>query len=188
MAGVWSDIAVWLIAFFVIGVAWFGVAMVAVTLPGIWTMAATALLVEWIWPDVLNIWVIVAVIALGVLGEVVEFYSSMAGSKRAGGSRAGGWGALVGTIIGLIVGQIIIPIPIVGAIIGGIAGAGLGAAMSERGVAKRSWTESFRSGRGASTGRALSMVFKTAIASVAALTLTVNAVIAIVMTFVGGQT
>lgn len=183
MGGVWSDIAVWLIASSVIGVAWFGVAMVAVTLPGIWTMAAFTLLVEWIWPDVLSIWVVLAVIGLGVVGEVVEFYSSMAGSKRAGGSRAGGWGALAGTIVGLIVGQIVIPIPIVGAIIGGIVGAGLGAALSERGVAKRTWSESFRSGRGASTGRALSMVFKTAIAAVAALTLTVNAVIAIVSTF-----
>ncbi len=182
----WEDVLVWAVALSVIGVAWFGVVMVAVTLPGIWTMAAFALLVEWLWPGVLSVWVVIAVIALGVIGEVVEFYSSMAGSKRAGGSRAGGWGALGGTIVGLIVGQIVIPIPIIGAVIGGIAGAGLGAAISERGVAGRTWSESFRSGRGASAGRALSMVFKTAIAGVAAFTLTVNAVIAIVSTFTGG--
>ncbi|MEM9372164.1 MAG: DUF456 domain-containing protein [Planctomycetota bacterium] len=186
MDGTWGDVAVWFAALCVIGVAWFGVAMVAVTLPGIWTMAAAALLVEWIAPDVLSIWVVLAVIGLGVVGELVEFYASMAGSKRAGGSRAGGWGALVGTIVGLIVGQIVIPIPLAGAIVGGIVGAGLGAALSERGVAKRSWVEALRSGRGASTGRALSMVFKTAIAVIAASALTINAAVAIVMTFLGG--
>jgi len=179
----WADLIIWLVALGVIVIAWTGVGLVAVTLPGIWMMAGASLLVEWVWPEVLSIWVIVAIVALGVLGEIVEFYSSMAGSKRAGGSRAGGWGAMGGTIIGLIVGQIVIPIPIVGAVIGGIAGAGLGAALSERGVAKRSWRESARSGGGASAGRALSIVLKTAIAAVAALTLTVNAIVAIVASF-----
>lgn len=185
-AAFWHDVVVCLVAAGVIAVAWFGVALVAVTLPGIWTMAGAALLVEWIWPEVLSIWVIVAVVALGVVGELVEFYSSMAGSKRAGGSRAGGWGALGGTIVGLIVGQIVIPIPILGAVIGGIAGAGFGAALTERGVAKRSWGESYRSGKGASAGRAMSMVFKTGVAAAAALTLTVNAIVAVVSTLAGG--
>ncbi|MFK7882893.1 MAG: DUF456 domain-containing protein [Phycisphaerales bacterium] len=169
----------WLAAGIVLVAAWIGVAMVAVTLPGIWMMVGVALMVEWWRPDVLNVWVIVAVVALGVIGELAEFYSSMAGSKRAGGSRAGGWGALGGTIVGLIVGQVFIPVPIIGAVIGGVAGAGIGAAMSERGVAKRTWRESVRSGSGASAGRALSIVLKTGIAAAAALTLTMNAVISL---------
>lgn len=170
----------WLAVGIVIAASWLGVALVAVTLPGIWLTVLAALLVEWWRPEVLTNWVLWACVGLAILAEVVEFVSSMAGSKRAGGSRAGGWGSLVGTVVGLIVGQVVIPIPLLGAIIGGIVGAGIGAVAAERGVAKRGWTDSWRSGRGAAAGRAVSMVLKTGIGAVVAIMLTVDAVLSLI--------
>lgn len=169
----------WVGAGIVVVCAWVGVGLVAVTLPGIWFLVAAALAVELWRPEVMSTWVLWSLVGLGLLGEVVEFVSSMAGSRRAGGSRAGAWGSLGGTVLGLVVGQVLIPIPIVGAVIGGVVGAGLGAVFTERGVAKRTWGDSWKSGRGAATGRALSIVFKTAVAAAAAVLATADAVAAL---------
>tara|TARA_R110000782_G_scaffold24264_5_gene62800 strand:- start:14689 stop:15210 length:522 start_codon:yes stop_codon:yes gene_type:complete len=166
----------WVAVIIVILCAWLGVALVAVTLPGIWFAVLAALLIE-VWrPEVMSTWVLITAVVIALLAEVVEFASSAAGSRRAGGSRSGGWGALFGTVVGLIAGQIIVPIPILGAILGGIVGAGLGAVFTERSVAKRTWSDSWRSGRGAAQGRAFSMVLKTAMGAVVALLLTADAV------------
>lgn len=169
----------WLIVVALVLVAWFGVALVAVTLPGIWLMVASAIAVELWRPEILGTWVLVTLVSLGVLGEVVEFVSSMAGSKRAGGTRAGAWGSLVGTLVGMLAGQVLIPVPILGAVVGGVVGAGVGALGAERGVAGRGWRDAWRSGRGAATGRALSIVLKTGVAAASAAVLTVGAVAAL---------
>jgi uncharacterized protein YqgC (DUF456 family) len=169
----------WLGVSIVVLFAWLGVALVAVTLPGIWVAIAVAVLVDWWRPEVMSLWVLVAAVVLALIGEIVEFFASAAGSKRAGGTRSGAWGSLFGTVVGMILGQILIPIPIIGAVIGGVVGAGLGALFAERGVAERTWGESWRSGRGAATGRAVSIVLKTAIAGVVAVMLTVDAVAAL---------
>ena len=169
----------WIGAAIVVLSAWLGVGLVAITLPGIWVAVFVALLVEWWRPEVMSTWVLVTAVVLAIIAEIVEFLSSAAGSNRAGGSRSGVWGSLFGTIVGMIVGQVLIPIPLIGAVIGGVAGAGLGALFAERGIAHRSWTESWRSGRGAATGRAWSIVFKTAIAAVVAVLLTIDAVAAL---------
>ena len=47
--------------------------------------------------------------------------------------------------------------------------------LAERGIAKRPWGESFRSGKGAAVGRALSTIIKGGFAVVAALVLIVGA-------------
>jgi uncharacterized protein len=169
----------WLGVSIVVLFAWLGVALVAVTLPGIWIAIAVAFLVEWWRPEIMSTWVIASAVGLAIFGELVEFFASAAGSKRAGGTRSGAWGSLFGTVVGMILGQILIPIPIIGAVIGGVVGAGLGALFAERGIAERTWGESWRSGRGAATGRAVSIVLKTAIAGVVAVMLTVDAVAAL---------
>jgi uncharacterized protein YqgC (DUF456 family) len=170
----------WLGAILVVLFAWVGVALVAVTLPGIWFAVLVAAAVDLLVADVLTTWVLLTAVGLALLAEIIEFASSAAGARRAGGSRKGGWGALAGTVIGLFVGQALIPIPIVGAIIGGIAGAGVGAVVAERGLAERTWRDSLRSGRGAATGRAVSMVLKTAMGVVVASLLTIDAVATLV--------
>ncbi len=169
----------WLGVSIVVVFAWLGVGLVAVTLPGIWIAVVVAVLVDWWRPEVMSTWVLVAAVVLAVIAEIVEFFASAAGSKRAGGTRSGAWGSLFGTVVGMIVGQILIPVFIIGAVIGGVVGAGLGALFAERGVAERTWGESWRSGRGAATGRALSIVFKTAIAAAVAVLLTADAVAAL---------
>lgn len=169
----------WLGVSIVVLFAWIGVGLVAVTLPGIWVAIVVAVLVDWWRPEVMSLWVIVTAVVLAIIAEIVEFFASAAGSKRAGGTRSGAWGSLFGTIVGMIVGQIFIPIPIIGAIIGGVVGAGLGALFAERSIAERSWGDSWRSGRGAATGRAWSIVFKTAIAAVVAVLLTADALAAL---------
>jgi uncharacterized protein YqgC (DUF456 family) len=134
-----------------------GVLLTAVTLPGIWIMLLIAMVCTWWQPSLFSLWTLGAVAAIAVLAEVAEALSSAAGSARTGGSRAGIAGSLVGSIIG------------------GIVGAGLGASIAERGIAKRTWGESLRSGRGAAVGRALSTVVKTVFAIGAALVLIVGA-------------
>lgn len=137
-----------------------GVLLTFVTLPGIWLMLGVATLCWAFDTDLFSPWVFISAVVLAVLAEVVEFFASAAGSARAGGSKSGAVGSIVGSLIGLVAGQILLPIPIIGAVIGAVIGAGLGATLLERGHAKREWRDSWRSGRGAATGRAVSIVVK----------------------------
>lgn len=152
-----------------------GVLLTALTLPGIWLMVVVAMLCAWWQPDLYSIWTLLSVIGIGIAAEIAEAFSSAAGSAKTGGSKAGVIGSLVGSVIGLLAGTVLIPIPIVGSIIGGIVGAGIGALAAERGIAKRTWGESYRSGKGAAVGRALATVIKTGFAVAAALVLIVFA-------------
>lgn len=152
-----------------------GVVLTFLTLPGTWIMLGVAALC-WAWQTGLyNPWVFVAALALAILAEVAEFLASAAGSAKAGGSKAGAIGSIVGSLVGLFVGQIVIPIPLIGAIIGAVIGAGAGALLLEKGISKRTWTDSWRSGRGAATGRALSIVIKGGFAIVIAMVLILGA-------------
>ncbi|MEM7754019.1 MAG: DUF456 domain-containing protein [Planctomycetota bacterium] len=152
-----------------------GVALTLVTLPGIWIMVFVALACELLVADLFSWPLIVSVLVLAGLAELAEFLASAAGSKNAGGTGSGMVGSIVGGIGGMIGGQILIPIPIVGAVVGGIAGAGLGAMLAERGHAKRSWGESYRSGQGAAVGRAVSIVIKGAFSVAVAASLVTGA-------------
>ncbi|MCC5824365.1 MAG: DUF456 domain-containing protein [Phycisphaerales bacterium] len=169
----------WLGAGIVVLFAWLGVGLVALTLPGMWLAILVALLVDLWRPEVMSTWVIVAAIVLALLGEVIEFTSSAAGSRKSGGSRSGAWGAIVGSFLGLFIGAVLIPVPILGSIVGAVLGAGVGALAVERGVVHRTWGDSYRSGRGAVTGRALSIVIKTGIATLVAVLMTIDAVTAL---------
>ncbi|MEM0983043.1 MAG: DUF456 domain-containing protein [Planctomycetota bacterium] len=154
-----------------------GVLLTALTLPGIWIALFVALLVELWRPELQSWWVLGSVAAIALLAEVAEFLSSAAGSRKAEGSKKGMIGSIVGTIVGMVVIQIALPVPIIGAIIGGVVGAGLGAIAGEKLWAKRPWIESWRSGKGAAVGRALSMVVKTAFAVAAAIVLTLGVIL-----------
>lgn len=151
-----------------------GVLLTALTLPGIWIMILVALLCQLWQPELFSWWTLGAAAALAVGAEIAEGLSSAAGSAKSGGTRAGVIGSLIGSVAGLIAGTILIPIPIVGSIVGGIIGAGAGAVLGERGVSKRTWADSFRSGQGAAVGRALATVIKTGFAVVVALMLIVD--------------
>lgn len=155
--------------------AMLGVVLTALTLPGTWLAILISLLCWWWRPELLSWWTVGPALALAVGAEVAEGLSSAAGSGRSGGSGAGLVGSLVGSFAGLIVGQVLIPVPILGAVIGGIVGAGVGAVIGEVGVARRTWADAYRSGRGAAIGRAVSTLVKTGFAVVLGLLLAVAA-------------
>jgi uncharacterized protein YqgC (DUF456 family) len=159
---------IWLAAGIVTLFALLGVALTAITGPGTWLAVLVAAICAWWQPELFNVWTLVACAALALLGELFEFFGSAVGSRRAGGSRPGAWGSLLGSFLGLFVGQVLIPIPILGALVGAVAGAGVGAVIFERGIAKRTWRDSARSGTGAAAGRALATVLKTGVAVVIA--------------------
>jgi uncharacterized protein YqgC (DUF456 family) len=78
----------------------------------------------------IGLWTAGAVVALAVLGEVIELAAGAAGAAKSGGSRRGMLLAVVGAMGGSIAGAILgvaIPIPLVGPLIGAIVGGGLGA-------------------------------------------------------------
>lgn len=152
-----------------------GVVLTALTLPGIWFMVLAALLVELWRGEVLSTGVLIAAVALAVLGEVAEFVASAAGARRARGSRASALASIPGALVGAIAGSILIPVPIAGTIVGGVVGAALFAGVGESVFARRGWRHSLRVAHGAGTGRALALVAKTAIAASAGVVLVVAA-------------
>lgn len=159
---------IWLILSIVLLVVLVCMAMTAITLPGIWTMAAcSALLALWV-PEYVGWWTVGALFGIAALSELIDFIASALGVKRMGGSRSGAIGSVVGTLAGAIIGTFVIPIPIIGSVVGGVAGAGLGAFLAERSIAQRTMRESFRSGSGAAAGRLVSMVLKLMLAGAAA--------------------
>lgn len=143
-------------------------ALVVMGLPGTWLMAATTALVAW-WrwdgdSPMIGTFALVVIIALAVVGEVVEFAAGAAGAKKAGATRRGSIGALVGAIFGGIVGQVMIPLPVVGALIGACVGAGVGAWGMELSSGRR-FEEAYRVGIGAGVGRFHGTVAKLAVAA-----------------------
>ena len=100
-----------LAATIVILFSWLGVIVTLLTLPGTWLAVLAALLVKWWQPELLGWWAIGIAAGLAVLGEAVEFGAGAVGSKRAGGSRSGAWGALGGGLIGSVMGTVLIPDP-----------------------------------------------------------------------------
>ena len=133
-----------------------------VGLPGLWLMVAAhavyALATGWNvyvgWPS------LIALLALGVAAEVVEFVAGAAGSKAAGGRRRGMIGAIVGGLVGAVFFTGLVPIPIVGTIIGVCIGTFLGAAIAE--YSGKGAAHSMRVGIGAAKGRFWGIVSKSA--------------------------
>lgn len=144
---------------------WLG--FVVLGLPGNWLMVLSTLLVAW-WqwdaaahggPALFHLATLIAVVALAVLGEVLEFFAGVAGAKRAGGTRKGAIGALVGGIGGAIAGTLFIPIPVLGSLLGACGGAGLGACLFELSAGRRI-EEATRAGVGAGRGRLMGTLYK----------------------------
>jgi uncharacterized protein YqgC (DUF456 family) len=134
--------------------------LVILGLPGTWLMAGLAgLFAWWQWDPArgsadqfLGVPVLVTLLALAVVGEIVEFAAGAAGAKRAGASGWGAIGALIGAIVGGLTATLAIPIPVVGSLIGACAGAAAGAWLCELAIG-RSHEQAVRSGVGAGIGR-----------------------------------
>jgi uncharacterized protein YqgC (DUF456 family) len=148
-----------------------GVTLVLLQGPGIWLALLAALACQWWRGDLFSWWTLGAVALIAALAEIAEFSASAIGAAKAEGTKAGVWGAILGSLVGLVAGGFLIPVPILGSVIGAIVGAGLGALVAERGISKRTWKESATVGGGAAIGRLISTVVKTGFACVAAVVL-----------------
>ena len=149
--------------------------LVLIQLPGLWLMCiATGLLAWQCWPDMFGVTTLIVILAMTIVGEIVETIFGMVGARYTGGSRGAGWGALVGGILGGIFGVFWIPIPLAGALLGACAGA-FGGAMSIELSIGRTLTIATRSGFGAAVGRLLGTAAKFALGLAMWVIITVDA-------------
>jgi len=134
-----------------------GVVLVIMTLPGLWLMLAAAAMYGWLthW-TYLGAKTLVVLLVLALAGEAIETFSAGAGAKRAGGTRRGFWGALIGGILG---GIFLTFVPIIGTLIGVCIGTFLGATAAEI-LGGQEALQSARIGFGAAKGRLLGTLAK----------------------------
>ena len=101
-------------------------------LPGNWLIVLAAVAWMFLGPEEYRFgWIVpVSLVALGLVGEALEFLASVLGTRQLGGSNRGATCSVIGSIAGGIAGiffGIPIPIPIVGSLVGAILFAGIGA-------------------------------------------------------------
>lgn len=130
-----------------------GLLLTLLQMPGNWLMVLlTVGLAWWQWDaGMFSLWTLGAIVALALVGEIVEFFSSARGVRKAGGSRWGSVGSLVGAIAGAMVGTAVIPLPVLGTLVGTCVGAFTGAWTMETLVAGQS-KRAVRIGVGAGLG------------------------------------
>jgi uncharacterized protein YqgC (DUF456 family) len=129
-----------------------GIAITVMTLPGLWLMlAAAAVYALLTHGNYIGWWTLATLLVLATVAEIIEFTSSGAGAKRAGGGRAGLWGALLGGLLGGIF-LSFIPIPVLSTLVGVCLGTFLGAMIGELAFG-REITHSLKIGFGAAKGR-----------------------------------
>jgi len=137
-----------------------GLIMIPFGMPGTLIMFAAALCYHLLVPaGGIGLMTVIGVGVLMAVAEGLEWVLTSRFTKKYGGSRRAGWGAIIGGMIGAFMG---VPIPIVGSIIGAFVGAFLGAFVFEwsrernHGVATRvAW--------GAFLGRVIAAAVKVAI-------------------------
>jgi uncharacterized protein YqgC (DUF456 family) len=152
-------LAVFLLA--VVGIA--GLLLIPLGLPGLWLIVLGILWYGWLTDfETLTVGLVSLAAGLAVLGEAVEAWIGFRFTRRYGGSRRAGWGALAGGLIGAIVG---VPLPIIGSVIGGFVGAFAGAAVFEY-TRERASEGAVRAGWGAVLGRAAAVALKMGLAVV----------------------
>jgi uncharacterized protein YqgC (DUF456 family) len=142
-----------------------GLALVALGLPGLWLMVAAVVgfgaLTGF---KGIGLATILIVLALAVIGEVIEAWLGFGLARRYGGSKRAGWGALLGGLVGAIVG---VPVPVIGSVIGSFVGSFAGAVAFEYSHSAAAGT-AVRAGWGALLGRAAATAAKVAVGLVIA--------------------
>lgn len=142
-----------------------GLLLVPFGLPGLWVMVLGVAGYGWLTDfRTVTLGLMTLVLALAVVGEVVEAWLGFRFARRYGGSRRAGWGALVGGLVGAVIG---VPVPLVGPVIGGFLGAFAGAALFEYTRARQTGAAAW-AGWGAVLGRAAAAAAKMALGIVIA--------------------
>ena len=148
--------------------------LIPLGLPGTWIMIGAAIGYDALVPGDPIGWVTIAATAvLALIAEIFEFTLSSRYTRKYGGSRRAGWGAIIGGIIGAIVG---VPVPIIGSVIGAFAGSFAGALVAE--YTRREATAGMATlvATGALIGRVVAAAMKTGIGVVIAAWLVAAAV------------
>ncbi len=134
--------------------------LIALGLPGLWVMIASAVAYNFLVPPGPISWfTLVGIGVLGLIAEVIEFSLSGKYARKYGGSRRASWGAIIGGMLGAFMG---IPVPIVGPLIGAFVGSFAGALLGELSMGS-SRGDSARVAKGALIGRAAATAMKIAI-------------------------
>jgi hypothetical protein len=129
----------WVLSLVLMTVGFVGVWLPAI--PGLPLMALGAFLHKLLVPGVLSWWTVGVFAAVAALGFVFDFAATAITSRRAGATKAGVWGAVVGGLVGLFFG-------LPGLLLGPVVGAALG----ELVLARRSPQEAVKAGVGAGVG------------------------------------
>ncbi|HXT16257.1 MAG TPA: DUF456 domain-containing protein [Gemmatimonadaceae bacterium] len=145
-------------------IALLGLVMIPFGLPGTLVMFCGALGYYLLVPGSISL---ISLIGLGVLmagAEGMDWVLTARFTKKYGGSRRAGWGAIIGGMIGAFLG---VPVPVVGSIIGAFAGAFVGAFVFEW-SREGKHTTAARVAWGALIGRAAAAALKVAVGFVMA--------------------
>lgn len=147
------------------GLSVIGLCLIPLGLPGLWVMIAGILAYGWLTDfRTVTVPMIAIVLAIAVLGEIIESWLGFRFAKRYGGSRRSGWGALIGGVVGAVIG---VPVAIVGSVIGAFIGSFIGAALFEYSYSREPGVAT-RAGWGAVVGRAAAAAMKIALGLVIA--------------------
>lgn len=144
------------------------------SLPGTWLIVVAAAIYSYLVPDHWRVdvgWLSVGILlALAVLGEVIETMTAAVGARRAGARKSSAFLALCGSFLGGIFGGVLgFPLPVIGPLIAVLVGASLGAmggAMIGEQWHGRPAEENWQVGKAAFWGRLWGTVGKMAVASV----------------------
>jgi uncharacterized protein len=129
----------WLLSLLLLGVGFLGVWLPAI--PGLPLMALGAFVHKLLVPGVLSWWTVAIFALVAALGFVFDFAATAVTSRRAGATKAGVWGAVLGGLVGLFFG-------LPGLLLGPVVGAALG----ELVLSRRSPGEAVKAGVGAGLG------------------------------------
>jgi uncharacterized protein YqgC (DUF456 family) len=138
--------------------------LIPLGLPGTWLMVGAALVYGLVVKGAVGSVTLVGTAVLALVAELLEFTLASRYTRKYGGSRRAGWGAILGGFVGAFSG---VPVPIVGPVIGAFAGAFVGALVAEYTVRADRRTAT-RAATGALLGRVTAAAMKVAIGAVIA--------------------
>ena len=157
--------------------------MTLLTLPGNWLIVGFTAIFAWLFPaDTGNgvSWTTVGIlIALAVVGEIIEAVTGAAGAAKQGGSRRSVILSVAGAIVGSLGGAIIgLPVPIIGSAIAAVFGGSIGAfagALAGESWKGRSLEHGIAIGQAAFMGRILGTAGKLAVGAMMVVIASVDA-------------
>lgn len=146
--------------------------LIPLGLPGTWVMVGAALVYDIAVQGGIGTVTVAGTAVLALIGELLEFSLAARYTRRYGGSRRAGWGAILGGLVGAFVG---VPVPVIGPVIGAFLGAFLGALAAEWTV-RGDHRAATRVATGALLGRVAAAAMKVALGMVMAVWIVLAAV------------